>query len=149
MQPILENRSTENSAAKRLRSTGHSVNNASTRVNERNGDISTIIRRARLYPTSYIAVTEELTGTCTVCRLYDQMNWFRTTDYEDLAVCLCPLSREWPSGLNSITTLKGTLKMSIGGNAVSSASAGSIHAKAELVVPRSIPTFMQPHARAR
>ena len=27
------------------------------------GDISTTIRRARLYPTSYIAVTEELTGT--------------------------------------------------------------------------------------
>ena len=46
-------------------------------VSERNGDISTTIRRARLYPTSYIAVTEEVTGTCTVCRLYVHVDRFR------------------------------------------------------------------------
>ena len=50
------------------------------RGRERNRDISSTIRCARLYPTSYITVTEELTGTCTVCRLYDQVDWFQIVE---------------------------------------------------------------------
>ena len=43
-------------------------------VSERNGDISSTIRRARLYPTSYI-------GTCTVCRLYVHVDHFGMADH--------------------------------------------------------------------
>ena len=52
-------------------------------VSERNGDISSTIRRARLYPTSYIAGSEESAATCTVCRLLAHVDYFRIADHPE------------------------------------------------------------------